>query len=155
VLQVLTADVADSNITTAKINDLGVTTGKVAANAITADGAYSNDATTGLSGTEAEIGTVTISTNGGSVTVLGKCDSVMQASGVMTIRLRKDSITGTIIDVAQITNASATASMRTTTTVIGLDTSPSASQTYKLTGTEDANDCSAAYRRMVADNLKK
>lgn len=35
VQQVLTADVADSNITTAKINDLGVTTAKVAAANIT------------------------------------------------------------------------------------------------------------------------
>lgn len=161
---VTTAKIADLNVTTGKINDLGVTTGKVAANAITTSGTYDNINVFTLSGSEQEIGTITISTDGGPGHVIGKTDINLQlsttAATLIQVLMRKDSLTGTIIGRGQfglVVPSAAAYQLQGTVAVIGYDSSPAATQTYKLSaykgvGTETA---SAFNRNIIPVNLKK
>lgn len=156
-LAVLTANIQDLNVTTLKIAGTAVTTDKVAANAITASGTYSNDASLTLTTSEQEIGTITVSTDGGIVVVLGKCNiEVGYSNDSVTVYLRKNAITtGTLLDWAVVQNpGSETNNLYVPVTLIGFDASPSGSQVYKLSALRNTQGW-AYNRRMVALNGKK
>lgn len=153
-------------IVTADVTDLNVTTGKVAANAITVDGLYSSDSGAPvLTTTEQEIGTLTISTDGGTTIIKAKCNVAIRAvsvsSGIpaMTIYLRKDAIiTGEILDVGTIWFTDSTTDyLQVTTTLIGRDSSPAATQTYKLSAVESNTNtiASVGFVRLLPLNRKK
>lgn len=122
-----------------------IQTASVSDNAITGNGFYANDVQQnfGTSSTEFVAGTVTITTNGGFVFLLGKIGT----PGGTIIQIRKDSVTGTILDG---TGQSASS------TLIGLDSTPAASQTYVITIKGDAVSPTTANNvRLLAVNSKK
>ena len=168
-LAVLTANIQDLNVTTLKINDVAVTTGQAADNAIGVGGAYSSDANNSPTSSEVEIGTVTISTNGGFVAVFAKVDFQIDCpaneEALIVVTLRKDTITGTLIDTTNVgwgsvkLSPSSGTSLLGVCVVIGFDSSPASSQTYKVGVREvlggGSADTTITARRMVAINLKK
>ena len=164
VSQVVTGDITALNITAAELAALAVTTGKINDNAVTVRGQYSNDASFALTTSFQEIGTLTISTDGGDVVVLGKCGvsptALVLATGrpSISVKLTKDSITGTLLD-TQATEFSddTTDLLHVSVVLIGLDSSPASTQTYKLAARYDNTNTGgeASLRRIVHFNLKK
>jgi hypothetical protein len=137
---------------------LGVTTGKVAASAITADGIYSSDTVIALAGAEEVIATLTVSTNGGTAVVIAKfqVNLIGSTSPTGIFRIRKDSITGTVLDRIDISGDSTAAILQLSATLIGRDASPAATQTYKLTGEEGSDpSVTTSYHRLFVINAKK
>ena len=127
-----------------------VDTPEVVDSAINEDGLFSNDGVINTTdGTEIEIGTVTVSVNTDVVEVFGKCIFTLSFAG--TTRIRKDSTSGAILD-----QSVTTPTVPRTDTLIGLDTSPAATQTYKLTlQRQTGTNVGASVRRMVVGNRKK
>ena len=126
-----------------------VDTPEVVDNAITIDDFFSNTGLILVGATEIEIGTVTVTTDGGVVEVIGSCK---QQSGTMrnvTVRIRKDSVTGTILATGF------TALDISPATIIGKDSSPATTQTYKLTGLQVTGGKSVEQRILLAKNRKK
>ena len=139
-------------------------TGNVAANAITAIGGYSDDGSTSIPTSETEVASLTVSTNGGSVIIIAKCQVVVFATTANAgtpqalLWLRKTSVTGSIIDLGEIRFTDDTTEVESVVaTLIGLDASPSASQTYKLTAQKGSSNTDGNLQRfrLVAFNLKK
>jgi hypothetical protein len=165
--QITTPKIPDSNITTPKINDSAITTPKVTNNAITVGGYYSNDAGTAVGDTEIEIGTLTLSTDGGIVEVHGKADCLVDVAGGaggnytrMILRIRKDSTSGTQLDLGRagiFAPAGVDGEIVVTCALVGYDASPATSQTYKLTAQRilGTGVCTATYRRLYPGNNKK
>ncbi|HWR21110.1 MAG TPA: fibronectin type III domain-containing protein, partial [Verrucomicrobiae bacterium] len=141
-----------SKVLTIDVDDDQVTTPKLPNNAITASGAYSNDGTaTANTGSQVvEIGTVTVTTDGGAVIVVAKAMTQIDAGAYGFVRLRKTSTSGTVLDEVPLYTTYDSVGL------IGYDASPSASQTYKLVleWVSGAN-IYAFYRRLVTFNLKK
>jgi hypothetical protein len=132
-----------------------IQTGSVIANAINNNGQFLNDGWVDVT-TETEVGSVTISTDGGSVEIFGKCSFQKTVSGASNVhlRLRKDSITGTVLDQVDVGIAAAV-SAPAAAGLLGYDASPSASQTYKLTAAVDAGTIAVWLRRITVGNRKK
>jgi hypothetical protein len=131
-----------------KVAATRVETTSVENNAINVDGAYVNDANFSLTTSEQVVGTVTISTNGGEVEVYGKW-TVNANTPLVFARLRKDSVSGTILDQADNLYDGPV-------NLQGLDTSPASSQTYVITGWQATGTTrTAQYRRLIAANRKK
>jgi len=130
-----------------------VATGDVGNNVITAYGTYSNDATVNVGTTEVELGTITLSTDSGVVSVFGKAVVIVTGGHRHSFRLRKDSLTGGVLDLTEIGD---TATMLCAA-LIGNDASPASSQTYKFTGQKiiGTGTDPVVYRRMRALNEKK
>lgn len=156
----VTDDVTDGNITTPKVAD----------NAITVIAQYSNTGPSIFTATtETEIGTITLSTNGGTVILLGVVNIELLAGNdevnTIVFRIRQTSTTGTMIGIGTMEghigpSAGRITHLATTVTIIGIDTSPSGSQVYKLTahrtaGTAANVDCYLISRFMVPLNAKK
>ena len=132
-------------------------TGQVASSAITVSGIYSNDNAINLDTSEQEIGTITITSNGGGAIISAKCNIVGSTAVLVTMRIRKDSTSGTVLDVANCISTSSAdpAGSGVTVPLIGYDASPSGSQVYKLTAQAVTGTPQAQYRRLLATNLKK
>lgn len=151
VAKIITGDVEDDTITTPKVTN----------GAITSNTTYSNDSFEGVT-SEEEVGTVTITTDGGRAVVQGSCQGVVQNDGTastwtrLSVRLRKDSISGSIFREMEIYVPS-DMYVSLPMTLIGTDASPSGSQTYKLTAIRESGDatCGVELRRMNAENQKK
>lgn len=146
--QAVTADVGNSQITTPLVS----------ASAITIDGLYSNDTQYGLTSTEAEIGTLTVGTDGGTVLVTAKCGTELSDSSGCIFRIRKDSIAGTIIDWVEVKNPLASGFpnlLEVSTVLVGVDASPATSQTYKFTGQKLTGTAQVDTRRLYSLNRKR
>lgn len=159
-VKVQTGDVGGGQITGPEISTGGVATGNVAANAITANGFYSNDAMSGSITADVEIGTITITTNGGAVLILAKVSATIDTalgSAVCAVGLRRDSSTGTILDYFILQQPTAFDYYLGGFTTMAIDASPAATQTYKLMAikTSGAGVFRVEYRRLVALNLKR
>lgn len=113
-------------------------------------GSYSNDtAIPTVSGTEIEIGTVTVSIQTGTVKLSGKVNFT-NGTNPGIIRIRKDSLTGAILDQSGIGVADETVNL------IAVDTAPALSQTYTLTlQRSGGTNSSVEFRRLIADNRKR
>ncbi|HEV8662858.1 MAG TPA: hypothetical protein VGT06_06960, partial [Candidatus Methylomirabilis sp.] len=140
---------------------LRATTPDVEDNAITNSGLYSNNAAEGFTTTEEEIGSITITTDGGPVAVWGLAtlQKVNVENDTFALAIRKDSISGSILGSTNVAIKGSGEDGLLAQTVIGFDSSPAASQTYKLTivatvGTTASNQL-ASNRRLIAMNLKK
>jgi hypothetical protein len=164
-LAVTSAVIDDLSVTTLKIGGSAVTTPKIIDNAVTASGTYSNDNPVTLSTSSQEIGTLTISTDGGPAVVIAKVEIELAANtlnaGLPTVgvALRKDTIaTGTLLDSVLVKfTDDTTESLSVVVTIIGFDSAPSASQTYKLEAFESNSNtvALASGRKIVNFNLKK
>ena len=139
----VTVDVGDDQITTPKVPD----------NAITVDGFYSNDASYTLTNTVTSIGSVTVSTDGGSVVVIGKCLVSIDATSTVEVLLYKGSTAGTLIDQGIL--ISGADALQEGLTLVAQDSSPAASQTYTLAARWTSGGGSVAYRRVFTLNRKK
>lgn len=131
----LSGNISGFAVTTYSITPVQVPTSDVADNAITADGLYTNAGSINVTDTtEVELGSLTISTVGGSVLVLARCH-LLSSGGypTWTFRIRKDSLSGTILDSVDVTFPSGSG-FAWPISLLGSDSSPAASQTYKLTG---------------------
>jgi len=158
--QIKTAHIDALQVTNAEIANLTVQTGKVVANAITNDAFYTADADFTLATTEQEIGTITVATNGGVVEVTAKVNPVTTVGALgatyAIFKIRKTNITGTIID--QTMELMNDAPHYSNAALLAIDSSPGATQVYKLTGVLNAatgNTFVARYRRMTGLNYKK
>jgi hypothetical protein len=138
-------------------------TDDVVDNSMTVNGAYSSDTTDAWETSETQRASLTISTNGGAVVVTAKFQAVMfYTPGGLALQasysLRKDSITGAILDLGEIRLDDAGASQLFSTICVatGVDTSPAATQTYVLgiLGVSSQQGYSKRYR-LTAVNLKK
>ncbi len=129
----------------------GTNTQHVANNAITNSASYSATGTQTINNnSEQVVGTVTISTVGGSVAIYGHVMSNAGNAGPFTIRIRKDSLTGTVLITSGIGAGSTSSSPQ------AVDTSPAASQTYVLTVYENSGGSQVIGNvSLVAMNLKK
>lgn len=131
----------------------GTEAGACADNAITNNGEYSHDAAVTIGAAETDLGSVTISTNGGNVEVYAKLSAVNSGVNVtVTLRLRKDSLTGTILDQCFLF---VSASQPGTVSLMGIDSSPAASQSYHVTGLNGGPSVSAEFLRIIAANRKR
>ena len=138
-----------NSVGTPEIDALAVGTPEVKAGAINEVGSFSNDGVVSTTdGTEIEIGTVTVSVDTDVVEVHGKVNLISSASSVS--RMRKDSVTGALLD--QTTGAQAVREASMTAE----DTSPAATQTYVITlQRQTGTNVGANFRRMTAGNRKK
>lgn len=132
------------------ISDALVSTASIQAGAVTADGMDTQDGTFNFAGTTEEtIASITITTAAGTVAILGKCWIPNFGPAGAVYRLRKDSITGTILDshiVGAVINL----------VLVGRDSSPaSGSQAYVFTGQPVSAGGNCSNRRLLATNLKK
>lgn len=135
-----------------------VTTDSVQNNSITNSATYvdssAGNAVNATVGAELQIGSVTISAAGGAVVVLAKCD--VTTTGTSTdqaaLRVRKVSITGALLDESDFPVVAETTNLGV---VIGIDSSPSASQTYILTLAVNSATETWGNVRITALNLKK
>lgn len=156
------------SITIAKVvtGDVGtgeIATGNVAANAITASGVYVNDSSASITGSESEIGTITISTDGGALEIYGKAHVTIASDGTpgstcsVIVRIRKDSTSGSVLDLAALAVGDESNGIAAAISLTGYDASPAASQTYKLTAIRDLGNstCTGLYRRLTPVNFKK
>jgi hypothetical protein len=119
--------------------------------AVTVDGVYENDEETSpyTEEGEVEIGSITVSTDGGSVVVIGSAMQVSGSSFGTVLRVRKDSTSVAVL----VTGRTGTF---TTGTIVGRDASPAPTQMYVLTatgGNEAEHVCST--RRLYSLNRKK
>ena len=111
---------------------------------------FSNDAALATTdANEIEIGTATVSVRTGTIELSGKVNFTNgTAAGI--VRIRKDSLTGDILDQSGIAVADETVNL------IGVDSSPALSQIYKLTLIRSGGtDSSVEFRRLIADNRKR
>ncbi|MCQ4575427.1 MAG: hypothetical protein NOU37_09315 [Candidatus Brocadiales bacterium] len=151
-----TAQMKNLAVTQAKIDYLQVGTLQIANEAVTVDSSFSLDADVALGGVdvETEVGTITMSTNGGTVLVFGKLRiRVVGAGDFGHIRLRKDSLSGPELDYTGYTT-----NVLGAMTLIGKDSSPAGTQTYKLTMTaltSNGQYTFPSHRRMLVLNRKK
>jgi hypothetical protein len=136
-------------------------TWNIQSSAVTVSGLFANDASVSFPNTnaEVEIGTLTITTNGGTVFILGKTTVEISASSPgqdkPLIRLRKGSLTGTILDSAMFLMAIGYSQI-VTVTLIGMDNSPARAQTYKLTAQGQSGEGGFCYyRRLFPMNAKR
>ena len=153
--QVVTGDIGSGQVGGTEIGTGAVATGNVAANAVTASGLYSINSSFGLSTSEQEIGTLTISTNGGGVVIIAKArvGTTLNGDGI-SLWLRKDTIsTGTQLDYGDFGIIGAYGDA--VVTLIGFDSSPAATQTYKLSASANNAFSVVIERRIVSFNLKK
>jgi len=136
-------------------------TGDLSDNSVTVIGVYSNSASVSLDigDGNVEIGTITVSTSGGSVVLLAKCrvNVPKPTSGdqVLGIFLHKNSVGGTELDHGVAGSPDAT--IVGTVTILSEDVSPGSSQTYKLVArvVVGAETCQVSQRRIVALYRKK
>ena len=135
------------------ISDDLVTTASVQDNAITADGIDTVDAETAVTTTEAAAGTVVISTDGGQGVLWGKAMTRGSVAGTVRLRLRKDSVTGTVLDDVLVVTTTSYSGFPVF--LMGRDTSPVGSQTYVLTVQAGSNDQFFKNMRLYATNLKR
>lgn len=135
----------------------GVTTARINNNAVTANGYFSNDAQVIFDNTEQELGTITVTPDGGYFLVLGSCVFSDWGNGNTTyeLRIRKDSMTGTVIAFSTVLVSSG---WNGASSIMAIDSTPSSPQTYKLTGWAIngwiSND-RYEIRKLVGINLKK
>jgi len=125
-------------------------------NAITANAMDVEDGVVGsITTTEVELASVTVTTNGGEVALIGKTEFSWAVVGdPYWLRIRKDSTSGTELDAQYITVHDSDAPF----VLMALDASPAVSQSYFLTcvrasGTTSQAQCQR--RRLLAINLKK
>jgi len=154
------AKIGNLEVDSAKIANLTVGTGKIGANAVSTGTTTSNDAQVdlGTSQVETELASVTLTTDGGEVLVIGKAVVRPEASGnEVVFYIRKDAIgSGAILDTGQVSAPASSGLMYHCAVVIGRDTSPASSQTYKLSATNQVGINNKCYfRRLSAINLKK
>ena len=137
---VTTAKIADANVTAvklatdsvtpAKIEALAVTTAKIAANAVTAD-VFGSGGPTTFGSTEVALVTATLSTSTGKAQIFSS--ALFSTTGVgdqtVTYRVRKDSITGTVLRTATVVVLVAS---QVSHKISALDTAPATSQAYVL-----------------------
>ena len=126
--------------------------------AINESGFFQNNVSinTGGSDAELEVGTITVSADTREIEVWGKAAILTGGIGqVCQFRLRKDSLTGTILDSfgPRLQHAGDARGV----TLIGLDTSPAATQVYKISIQRQAGggNATASGRRIVVGNRKK
>lgn len=122
-------------------------------NSITNPQWLSDDSAVALGTTEAVIATLNMTTDGGKVQIWGKALFNVGTAGGLTFKIRKDSVSGTVIDQTPSINVGATSQWNLVLT--GEDTSPAASQTYVLTAWMPTGSGNVQYKRMTAANLKK
>ena len=131
-----------------------VVTGDVTANAITQVQSYANDATATVTDeSETEVGTITITTQGGPVLVIGKFRA-QNASVALTVlcHIRRGSdVSGALIDKGEVL---LTASNPATVMAMYVDSQAAGTYTYKLWFQPTA-DCDCSYRRLQVVELKR
>lgn len=134
----------------------GASTAGVQNNAITNNAYYSNNASIAVAGAvEIEIGSVTLTTNGGYVLILGKvsCEDVGGTVSYYRIRIRKDSTSGSILDEVEMTVGG---TWKGGLATMAIDTTPASTQTYKLMGDKGGAETDYFnFRRLIVLNLKK
>lgn len=147
----------------AKIGNLQVTTVKIANNAVTANVITETNGFDSFSFGEAQINSLTISTNGGDVAILG-CATletlyVTDDALAAKLRIRKDSSSGTILAEAWTRFLSNVWNVykEINLFVLAKDATPAASQTYVLTieGLLGGYTQTVGWRRLLAINMKK
>lgn len=133
-----------------------VDTGDVTDDAISVAATSTTSGNVTVTAAELDIETVTITTNSGFVVIHGKTNLECTADAAeITVRIRKDNTTGTILDAAAVAVADASFNL-TSVNIIGVDTSPAASQTYVLTGDKGVSGTVVgSLRVLVAMNFKK
>lgn len=136
----------------------GAPTVGVIQNAVVVGAAFSNDGIVSINGAtaETELGTVTISTPGGAVDIFAKGSVATDTPSAwpLILRIRKDSLSGTILDEVRTTT-----SLDGATNNLGYDGSPASTQTYKFSGVIGSGDSGmvseTAFRRLVAVARKR
>jgi hypothetical protein len=114
-------------------------------------GFFSDDGSIDTDGDpEIIIGDVTVSIQTGTVKLSGKVNFT-NGTNPGIIRIRKDSLTGAILDQSGISVADETVNL------IAVDTAPALSQTYTLTLQRSSGEVASSveFRRLIADNRKR
>jgi hypothetical protein len=156
VAQIVTADVGSAQIGGAEIKtgSSGVATTNIAANAVSVIGLYSNDGTSNIDATETEVGTITVSTDGGATKIEGGAN-VYGTDHEIALRIRKDSTSGSMLAFAHLDLYGSI--HRGVIAITGVDASPSGSQVYKLTAQRlnGSGTVAVSYRRLTPAHLKR
>lgn len=156
--QITNALIGDLEVDNAKIANLTVETAKIANNAITAVSFFRNSGFRLVSSASpgTEIGTVTQATNGNVVIVEAKFSCRLDNGDSAIFTLRKDTVTGTVLDNLVLENIGSQARrIRVSGVLFAVDSSPSATQTYKVVGRTISGQVSVERRAVTATNLKK
>ena len=134
----LIGSIVDSQIFSMAVNKLigQVITPQISSNAVTVDGYFADDSPVIFADdfVELEVGSITISTDGGSVVIIGKANAISVQLEQTKLLLRKNTPGGPVLDTAilQITTARASGPLSAPLIVVGQDASPDPTQTYKL-----------------------
>ena len=144
-----------SQVVNADLGTGSVQTGTVAPNAVSASGVFTDDSNPAIGSSEGEIGTLTVSAESNTaVVVIGVAEVTKTANaGSVTLKIRKGSAGGSVLGQGAVNLGIGESA---TVTLIGYDSSPAASQTYKLTGFyTGAAGGNANLIRLVPFNLKR
>lgn len=131
-------------VSTVKLQDAAVTLPKIAANVITTD-VFGSGGPTAFGSTETQLTSVILSPSTGKAQIFSSVlfDTTAVVSQTVTYRVRKDSITGTVLRSATV-SVQGVAGAQISHTIRALDAAPATSQTYLITAQASAGSAVVA-----------